>query len=102
MPLIPMRTTGRGKWVRGARRRPPQSPLLRARMATSLNKSGSDGLSWRKSSRCNTQNNCVEVALTDHGVAMRDSVAPHGGTLVFTREAWRDFVRFLRDDGFER
>lgn len=43
-------------------------------------------LHWRKSTFSGDNGACVEVAaLPDGRVAMRDSKAPLGGTLVFTR-----------------
>ena len=39
---------------------------------------------WRKSSRTNGSNACVEVAETANKVAVRDSKDPQGPALVFT------------------
>ena len=53
-----------------------------------------EGAAWRKSSYSNgTGGNCVEVADLPNGRAVRDSKHPEGPILVFTRDAWRAFVR---------
>ena len=52
---------------------------------------------WRKSSRSSNVSNCVEVALTDSAVAVRDSKHPTGGTLIVTPRAWTAFTTALRD-----
>ncbi len=49
-------------------------------------------LRWRKSSYSGSGNNCVEVAASGPGVAVRDSKDPHGPRLAFSPEQWRAFV----------
>ncbi|WP_281900875.1 DUF397 domain-containing protein [Phytohabitans aurantiacus] len=51
---------------------------------------------WRKSSRCD-KDTCVEVALAQPMVAVRDGKDPAGPMLIFRAEEWRAFVRALRD-----
>ena len=54
----------------------------------------SDAL-WRKSSYSNGQANCVETAVIGQDgrlVAVRDSKAPAGSTLIFAPSAWRKFT----------
>jgi len=51
---------------------------------------------WRKSSRSTDTSNCVEVALTDSAVAVRDSKHPAGGALLITPRAWTAFTTALR------
>jgi uncharacterized protein DUF397 len=54
---------------------------------------------WRKSSCSNAQANCVEVATVRRRaavVAVRDSKSPGGAALMFTADAWRQFVQATR------
>ncbi|MGW7258552.1 DUF397 domain-containing protein [Streptomyces sp. NPDC054834] len=52
------------------------------------------GLDWRKSSACDPVE-CVEVALTDGGVRVRESHRPKGHIVAFEAPAWREFLRAL-------
>ncbi len=54
---------------------------------------------WRKSSRSGTSADCIEVALTDAAVAVRDSKHPEGPMLVFSPESWRAFIDALKEGG---
>ncbi|GAB2699134.1 DUF397 domain-containing protein [Kitasatospora kifunensis] len=60
------------------------------------------GLSFRKSSYSNGQENCVECAGTLLGseTVVRDSKDPHGPALIFEADAWRSFITGLRAGGF--
>jgi hypothetical protein len=53
------------------------------------------GLVWRKSSRSGGGNNdnCVEVAFSAPGVAVRDSKNPRAGLVAFPASAWQRFLR---------
>ena len=49
---------------------------------------------WRKSSYSSQSGNCVEVAHNLPGlVAVRDSKAPAGTSLVVSQETWQVFIR---------
>ncbi|MEO6083136.1 MAG: DUF397 domain-containing protein [Umezawaea sp.] len=53
-------------------------------------------LNWHKSSYSgNSTGNCVELALTEQGAAVRDSKNPTGPRLDFPATAWRAFVADL-------
>ncbi|GIJ13021.1 DUF397 domain-containing protein [Micromonospora andamanensis] len=47
---------------------------------------------WRKSTRSSGGDNCVEVAVADRIVGVRDSKDPAGGILAFDCDAWTRFV----------
>jgi Domain of unknown function (DUF397) len=55
---------------------------------------------WRKSTRSGT-NGCVEVALVDNKVAVRDSKDQAGPVLVFSAHEWEAFVGGVRGGEFE-
>lgn len=56
-------------------------------------------LSWRRSGRCDT-NTCVEVALHEGEVMVRDSKNPEGPFLRFSRREWEAFVGGVGDGDF--
>ena len=58
-------------------------------------------LVWRKSSYC-ANSTCVEVALLDSQVAVRDSKDQHGPVLLFTRAEWTAFLSGARNGDFDR
>jgi hypothetical protein len=52
---------------------------------------------WEKSSYSSQSGNCVEVARNLPGlVAVRDSKAPDGASLVVSQETWQVFIRSVR------
>ncbi|MFF4959223.1 DUF397 domain-containing protein [Streptomyces sp. NPDC001222] len=58
------------------------------------------GARWRRSSRSTGMNNCVETARPDTGprqglVAVRDSKNVTGPALLFTPDAWKEFLTSL-------
>ena len=56
---------------------------------------------WRKSGQCESQN-CVEVALDEAHVAIRNSAAPDGPFIEVTATAWRAFCAGVRAGEFSR
>ncbi len=55
---------------------------------------------WRKSSRSNLTG-CVEVAVADAEVAVRNSRHPDGPVLEFTIDEWRAFLDGVREGEFD-
>ncbi|MFI5495062.1 DUF397 domain-containing protein [Actinoplanes sp. NPDC051859] len=62
-----------------------------------------DAAAWKKSSRSNGNggNNCVEVAVLDTAVAVRDSKNPSGPALFFESAHWIEFVNSLQSGQFD-
>lgn len=52
---------------------------------------------WRKSSHSGDQGNCVEVAPSPDGTAVRDSKDAHGPVLRFSADAWQAFIGDVKD-----
>lgn len=50
------------------------------------------GAIWRKSTKSNGQNACVEVAVVDQTIAVRDSKSPTGPALTFNHHGWTSFI----------
>lgn len=48
-------------------------------------------VAWQRSTYCN-HSSCVEVALLDNQVAVRDSKDAGGPVLLFSREEWTAFL----------
>jgi len=56
---------------------------------------------WVKSTRSTSNGNCVEVASTATGVAVRDSKDPDGPVLRFSAESWQRFIDHIRAGSFD-
>ncbi|WP_221329796.1 DUF397 domain-containing protein [Actinoplanes sp. L3-i22] len=61
------------------------------------------GAVWKKGSRSNGNggNNCVEVAMLEEGIAVRDSKNRTGPALMFTSAEWTAFVDSAKDGEFD-
>lgn len=58
---------------------------------------------WRKSSRSGGEGgNCVEVALVDEVIGVRDSKNADGGVLVFGAAAGAAFLTLVKSDRLDR
>ncbi|MFA1550712.1 DUF397 domain-containing protein [Actinomadura chokoriensis] len=47
---------------------------------------------WRKSSRSNSEQDCVEVAQASAAIGIRDSKSPQSGHLAIDRSAFEDLL----------
>jgi hypothetical protein len=56
---------------------------------------------WHKSARSSGNGNCVEVAVLDDAVAVRDTKDRSGPVLVFTPAEWSAFVAGAKDGEFD-
>jgi len=59
-------------------------------------------LHWVKSTRSTGNGECVEVARTADGVAVRDSKDPYGPVLRFSAGAWQGFISGVQTGGFDQ
>ncbi len=56
---------------------------------------------WRTSSRSGSSGNCVEVAITDDGVAVRDTKDRGKPPHLYTHAEWAAFVGGVKDGEFD-
>ncbi|MEU6700531.1 DUF397 domain-containing protein [Pseudonocardia sp. NPDC046786] len=56
-----------------------------------------DELTWRKSTRSGQQGNCVELAVTGEGIAVRNSRDPHGTVLAFSTSGIGDLLTSIKN-----
>jgi hypothetical protein len=56
---------------------------------------------WHKSTRSSGNGNCVEVAVLDRAVAVRDTKDRSGPVLVFTPAEWGAFVAGAKNGEFD-
>jgi hypothetical protein len=60
------------------------------------------GAKWFKSSRSSGNGACVEVAIVEEGVAVRDTQDRAAGMLQFTHAEWAAFVGGVKDGEFDK
>ena len=70
-------------------------------MTMSNDQSSGTELAWRKSSYSGANGDCVEVADTGNGVAVRHSKEPDQGTLLYTRAELAAFIRGCKAGEFD-
>ncbi|GAA4733582.1 DUF397 domain-containing protein [Phytohabitans rumicis] len=56
---------------------------------------------WFKSTRSSGNGNCVEVAILDRAVAVRDTKDRSGPVLLFTPAGWSTFVDGAKNGDFD-
>lgn len=59
------------------------------------------GLAWRKTQYSIGNGDCVEVAPTRGGIAVRDSKNPVGPVIKYPADAWRTFLATARLGEFD-
>ncbi|MBB4705705.1 DUF397 domain-containing protein [Sphaerisporangium siamense] len=55
---------------------------------------------WRTAARCTTKN-CVEVAIVDGLIAVRDSKDPANPALLYTESEWQVFIDGAKNGEFD-
>ena len=55
---------------------------------------------WRSSTLC-ANGTCVEVAVVEGQIGMRDSKEPDGPVLQFDRKSWDNFLAGVRNSEFD-
>lgn len=54
---------------------------------------------WRKSTYSGNTGNCVEIAIADSLVRIRDSKDPQGAVLSVNRAEWEEFISSIKELG---
>lgn len=57
-------------------------------------------MDWHKSSYSSESPNCVEVAVTDESVLVRNSKKPNDATVEFTHDEWDAFLKGVANGEF--
>ena len=60
-----------------------------------------NGLTWRKASRSNAGNDCVEIARTRVGYLIRDSKNPVGPRLPLGNRTWTALLDDIKNGKYE-
>jgi hypothetical protein len=61
-----------------------------------------DNLNWKTSTRSGGSGNCVEVALTDAAIYVRDTKDRNKDPHVYTPNEWDAFIGGVKDGEFDR
>jgi hypothetical protein len=56
---------------------------------------------WKKSTRSSGSGQCVEVGITDEGVAVRDTKDRSKPAHIYTRAEWDAFIGGVKDGEFD-
>jgi len=57
-------------------------------------------LHWRKSRRSANNGACIEVAPINGRIAVRDSMNPAGGRLLYPALSWQNFTRSIKAEQY--
>jgi hypothetical protein len=66
-----------------------------------MSEAKSSQVQWRKASHSGGGNDCVEVAFTSGGTAVRDSKDPEGGAFNLPSAGWRGLLDTARSGGLD-
>lgn len=66
-----------------------------------LGAAGQDGLDWVKARRSAGAGMCVELAAHPDGVAVRHSLAPREGAILYTSDEFRVFLEAAKNGEFD-